>query len=450
MTDHLNRQEHKPIIKYCANSINSDTFQLSHACENENCNCILEVKQHMLMNKIVHLNLSNCKLNSLPESLSDLPLKSLNLSHNSIVNIPSCLLNGLESIEDLNLSYNQISEFEMEPKSSLNLQVLDVRSNGIKFIPIWLVHAKSKNLLELHYTGNILGKTNENLYGKIYSYKLKKLLLKESHILNENISFLKSIRTLEVLDVANGGSKIYRNCFTNYDELVDHPSWETTIKILYLSSLNMGFLPESIVCLQYLKELYIADNALFWLPDVIGKLVTLEILDIANNSLCFLPKTISELKNLHVLKLQCNKLAVIKPLEKLDHLKLLDLYENDLDNFPLDIHKFKYLDLEKNCFDTSLLDHIYSEKRSYYRNEYNLKYRAVGYNEEHIPDFNKSESDCECIYSEDSGNSNVIPSDDYEEEWWDDIKVESHPDVTTSDDEWQGYFPMQRFQQIRI
>ncbi|KAI4463163.1 s-cell enriched with leucine-rich repeat-containing protein slra-related [Holotrichia oblita] len=450
MNDNCIQFAHKAIVKshakHITNKINV-TFQPSHVCDNENCSCILEIKQHIIVNKIVHLNLSNCNLKLLPDSLSELPLKSLNLSHNSIVHIPSCLLNGLESIEDLNLSYNQISEFEVEPKSILNLQVLDVRCNDMKYIPIWLVHAKSRSLLELYYSCNVLGKTNENLYAKIYSYDLRKLVLKDSYILNENISFLKSIRTLEVLDVANGGCKTYRNCFTNCDELLDHPSWENTIKILSMSSLNMGFFPKNMICLQSLKELYIADNALFWLPDVIGKLVALEILDISNNNIYFLPNIISDLKNLRVLKLQHNKLTDIKLLGELVNLKLLDLYENDLDSFHLDISKFKCLDLEKNCFDTSLLDNIYSEKRFYYRNEYNLKFRDIGYNEEHSTDFNKSESDCDCIYSEDSGSSNVIPCDNYKEECWDDIKIESHPDVTSSDDEWQGYFPTQQEEQ---
>ncbi|KRT86580.1 hypothetical protein AMK59_2852 [Oryctes borbonicus] len=296
----------------------------------------------------------------------------------------------------------------------------------MKYIPIWLVHVKSKDLLEVYYSYNILGKTNESMYTEIPSYNLRKMILHDSYILNNNISFLKSIRTLEVLDISNTGSQSHRNSFTNYDELLDHPTWEGTMEILNLSQLNMGFFPESIVCLRLLKELYLSKNALVWLPEAIGCLKALEVLDISINSVCVLPSTIKELKNLRVLKLEHNRLADIILLKDLFNLKILDLYENELDWFELDIHRYQYLDLERNCFGASLLGATYDEKRSHYREKYNLGDRGTGCNNEYLEEALKSESSSESDFSEDSTSSNVIPDDNYEEECWDDEKVKSH------------------------
>ncbi|GJQ65048.1 hypothetical protein Trydic_g7201 [Trypoxylus dichotomus] len=144
------------------------------------------------------------------------------------------------------------------------------------------------------------------------------MVLQNSYILNHNISFLKSIRALQALDISNTDLRSYTNSFTNYEELLDHPTWENGV--------------------------------------------------------------------------------------------------------------------------------AYIEKGLHYREEYNLKYRGRGYNDEYLRDPIISESSSESDFSEDSSSSNVIPDGYYEEECWDDEIVKSHPEVTASDDEWQGYIPTQHQQ----
>lgn len=423
----------------------SATFTTSHICDKTDCDCILQLKlvPQINRNKIVHLDLSNCKLKSVPDSLSDLPLKSLNLSNNSLKTVPNSILIGLASLENLDLSCNRINEFDLEPKCILNLRKLDLHRNGMKYLPIWIMHVRCRNLSQLDYSFNILGNTEENLYSKVYSYNLRKLVLRDASILNANISYIKAIRTLQILNVSRDGSKVYMNSFTNYEDLLDNPTWKDNLEVLHLSSLNIGFLPNSITCLTSLKELYLSKNKLVWLPEVIGNLETLEILDVSHNTICILPNTIALLKSLRILKLQHNKLANVQILSDLINLQLLDLYDNELDYPDLDLHRYKYIDLEMNWFQTSPLGNVYNEKRTDYRQEFNLS-RIVGYNNEYQEDSSDSEFSNKNLSDTDSDNPNITPNLNYEEESWDDEKIKSHPDVTTSDDEWQGYNPIEK------
>lgn len=423
------------------------TFNPIHAC-NEECNCILHFKNHYFkMDKIVHLNLSRCKLNSLPDALSNLPLKSLNLSHNNLKCVPPCLLTNLDMIEDLNLSYNNIIQFETEPKCAANLKRLDLKSNGMQYVPIWIVHVKCQSLHELDYSDNSLGDTSENLHGEIYSYCLQKVILRNASVLNKNIPFIKSIQTIKYLDVSNSYEKTNKNSFTSHETFFDNPEWKNSIEVLELSSLNFGFLPAGMACLNSLKELYLSCNELSWLPDLVGNLLKLEILDLSNNCICTLPNTFNNLKNLRILRLQYNNLSEVTALKDLVRLELLDLYKNVLDSFDLDVHHYKYLDLENNHFETgACLGDEYRAKMENYRRNFNLLQRQTGVIETYFDsDSESSENHSKYTdFEENWDEPNVPPVESYVEECWDYETYKSHPEVTPSDDEWQGHILIEK------
>ncbi len=120
------------------------------------------------------------------------------------------------------------------------------------------------------------------------------------------------------------------------DHLVQIPTGITTLKklkTLDLSGNDFQTLPAEFIRLENLEELYLNDEKYMNLPktiEVLSKLPNLKSLHLENDNLSTLPVEILEFKNLEFLYLNDNKFKEIPQIESLDHLKYLDLKNNNI------------------------------------------------------------------------------------------------------------------------
>ncbi len=146
---------------------------------------------------VIHIDLSNRKLNKIPELIENLSfLQTLNISHNKIRKIES--IDNLKNLKSLNLHANIIEEISgLEKLSQLininllgnqikkikgldsltNLQILNLYNNQIKKLE-GLENLSS--LLELHLGENPLGEVDSKIYEQsasaIVKYCKKKMM----------------------------------------------------------------------------------------------------------------------------------------------------------------------------------------------------------------------------------------------------------------------------------
>jgi Leucine-rich repeat (LRR) protein len=105
------------------------------------------------------------------------------------------------------------------------------------------------------------------------------------------------------------------------------------LKTLDLSGNDFKTLPAEFIQLQNLEELYLNDEKNMNLPktiEILSKLPKLKSLHLENDNLSSLPKEIVNFKNLEYLYLNDNKFKEIPKIESLDHLKYLDLKNNNI------------------------------------------------------------------------------------------------------------------------
>ncbi|CAK0837383.1 unnamed protein product [Prorocentrum cordatum] len=102
-------------------------------------------------------------------------------------------------------------------------------------------------------------------------------------------------------------------CFV--DEIEEIPPYGARrileIKQLYLPSLKLGTLPDSIGQLGAARDLCLGSNHLLGLPESFGKLQALERLWLHSNRLCSLPQSFGQLPRLQELHLQDNRLRAL-------------------------------------------------------------------------------------------------------------------------------------------
>lgn len=106
-----------------------------------------------------------------------------------------------------------------------------------------------------------------------------------------------------------------------------------TLKTLDLSGNDFTNLPEDFSNLINLEEIYLNDEKNMNLPktlSILSKLPKLKSLHLENDNLSDLPSELLSFKNLESLYLNKNKLKEIPNLDALDHLKYLDLKDNNI------------------------------------------------------------------------------------------------------------------------
>ena len=76
---------------------------------------------------------------------------------------------------------------------------------------------------------------------------------------------------------------------------------------LYLSKMNLSFIPDTIRNFPELRKLHLSNNILTYVPESIGQLPNLTTLNLSNNQLSKLPEQLGSLDNLQQLNLSQNQ-----------------------------------------------------------------------------------------------------------------------------------------------
>lgn len=327
--------------------------------EKKGDNCMLKsLKQTTDFFKITSLILSYCNLVDLPDCLELLHIKKLDLSHNLLNHVPFCILNGFRMLEHLNLSYNIVNTFESVPRCVEYLKVLNLGNNKLYGFPEWILHGKSKNLIELSFNNN---KINNQNY---IFYKLQVLNLERCCLTKRDLKMISNIHHLINLNIGNGRSYTINdgNSFLETDSLFYECLWFEHINILNMCNIKMHYLPEEISMLVNLKELYIENNLLSWLPDSFTKLHHLEILNISRNNIAYLPKDIGK-HRLQRLLASYNYICSIPTFN--EHLKMLDLYKNEInDLFCASLLNIQLIDIDQNHCEVTEIENYTNKKNN--------------------------------------------------------------------------------------
>lgn len=394
---------------------------------------ITKVNSIIDINKLSTLILSNCGLVNIPDCFESLRISTLDLSRNNLKEVPACLITGLRRIEELNVSYNFLSDFNFELQCIKCIRIINLEHNNIMDCPLWMFSSKCTNLKTFLYSDNLLN--NKFLMQEI-SNKLETLRLSNCNLSQNKLNFFKMFPYLKSLCLGNYKETCnYINYFENFDVLFYKPMWRHTISTLNLQYLNITSLPEELGSLSNLKELNISWNKLVWLPESLTKLKTLEILNITGNMITSLPYDLYQL-NLKSLIAAHNSIISIAKLSK--NLILLDLYSNCIDSMAsCDLNDVKYLDVEQNYYLEDCIN--YHNKKDNLRYIIHVNDRIDGVKLESSDD-SSSELDSHSSLSDICheiilDNCSVITES---EVWESQIWTRMNEEITLSDDDWTG------------
>lgn len=218
-----------------------------------------------------------------PDSLLQSPLQIVFVNGYRLDSI-AATIGRLQTVERLNLGYNQLSNLPPAIGQLSRLKLLDVGHNRLQTLP------------------ETFGQLSQLTY----------LDLNENNI-QELPPALVTLNVLQTLD---------------------------------LSFNQMAVLSPSIGKLQTLQTLNIGYNHLLKLPPEIGQLSRLTSLDLSHNQLSVLPKEMAGLTHLETLILSDNNFTKLPPeVFLLKNLVFLDLGKNGLQHLPESIQQFKKLEL---------------------------------------------------------------------------------------------------------
>lgn len=152
--------------------------------------------------------------------------------------------------------------------------------------------------------------------------KVLRLNLSNQNIVLTNYDWSKFIH-LEYLNLEN-------------DHLIEFPIGLTQLKSLKsinLSGNNFKKIPAEFSNLTNLEEIYLNNDQYLDFPktlDILSKLPKLKTLHLENDNLKSLPEEIKAFKSLESLYLNNNKFKEVPKIQSLDHLKYLDLKNNNI------------------------------------------------------------------------------------------------------------------------
>ncbi|KAG1175973.1 hypothetical protein G6F70_003746 [Rhizopus microsporus] len=306
---------------------------------------------------LTELNLSNCKLSSLPEELFNnaLGLERLVLDSNTLSTLPSSI-GSLQKLVKLSIQNNYLDSLPSEIGKLSELRALDAQKNNLKGLPreIWLCCS----LQTLNCSSNLLDSfpepfsttTPPNSSTAMHSNSPRKdndtdavlsMLPSQLNAGQGTITRLDSIQKPGIMAASNVPqtpleasqppnfnppsffasprnhppplSLSLRYLYLGDNRLTDDV-WSPLSLFLELRTLNLSFndlyeIPPEGLCHQHLYELYLSGNQLTSLPaDDIEKLQYLRILAVNGNKLQTLPAEIGKLRKLLVLDVGNNVL----------------------------------------------------------------------------------------------------------------------------------------------
>ncbi|XP_023930801.1 leucine-rich repeat serine/threonine-protein kinase 1 [Lingula anatina] len=247
---------------------------------------------------------------------------TLDLSHNGLKQLPSCLPWSMPNLHSLNISNNDLRSFDTPTEYLCSkLQVINLANNLLSGVPIQLYQVSS--LQKLHLSHNRL----QCLYIGCAASPYNSLVIEDGHP--------------EATRQGKGSSIGKMNC----------PS----LKLLDLSHNLLEEIPAAIQDIDGLQKLNVAHNSLLRFPKPWG--CRLDYLDLSHNNLVLLPPNFNVFwdDTLKVLKLNNNELeALTEGIFKLKSLEELDLSFNKLEYLPKPdlwtLGSLKNLNLSHNNF----------------------------------------------------------------------------------------------------
>ncbi|CAG8447012.1 15253_t:CDS:10, partial [Dentiscutata erythropus] len=226
------------------------------------------------------LSLANAKLVALPNELFEHleSVQTLDISYNQLTSIPTTI-GMLKNLTHLTCIYNTLRTLPNEISSLDSLYELDIHFNNIVSLPqeIWLCKSLailnvSSNLLEL-FPAPPTTSTNLPTESPLIS-SLRVLYLGDNRITAEIFPYISLFSKLEILNIS----------FNMLDQIppgISNPH----LTELYLSGNQLSSLPEDIDKLTNLSVLHVNGNRLTTLPAELSKIRKLVVLDVGNNFL---------------------------------------------------------------------------------------------------------------------------------------------------------------------
>jgi Leucine-rich repeat (LRR) protein len=266
--------------------------------------------------KVKKLDLSNLGLNALPETIGELTsLEVLNLGHdpleeqdldlghnygnpeeNNLKFIPDVFYN-LTGLKELNLSHNSLVDLPKSVGSLHQLRELDLSQNKFSCLPEHLVNLKDLQFLDL--SDNEF-KVLPEWIGNLTRLKYLRLFGNRLSTLPESLDQLTSIEELMLSNgFGTGGS---------FRELPLCISGMNRLEQLWAQGCEISELPNWISRLSCLKTLVLESNSITNLPENIVGLERLELFFLGSNELKDIPNSIANLKFLRTFDLDCNPL----------------------------------------------------------------------------------------------------------------------------------------------
>ncbi|XP_078043066.1 uncharacterized protein LOC144473244 isoform X2 [Augochlora pura] len=351
------------------------------------------------LTNLVHLDLSNGKLNDLPNALNVLQnLVHLNIDSNQFVCIPN-IVSELTSLKTFTASNNYIKEVPNDLENLVNLEKLDLSSNKLKDLPGSCLNLNQLKSLSL----------SSNQFKIIPScvesgmHNLQEFTFSQNSCSEIDVS-PKSIKLTTFYAEQNGTCPSFPRWILNsrYKNLVsvslngtifhkfDLPEEQSTlnIKVFFMrqckldetivekliarmihlerliignSSIHNGngfwFIPiNSLKEPSNLKEIDLSGTVIPQIPKKISNFVNLTILNISFNNITWLPEEICSLTKLKRLMVDRNNLMTLpKTIGKLISLEELNVSHNHLCELPdtlETVNSLQYIDLYDNELET--------------------------------------------------------------------------------------------------
>ncbi|RIA93841.1 hypothetical protein C1645_690376 [Glomus cerebriforme] len=248
-----------------------------------------EVQQGAL-SSIQHVDLQARNLQTIPIFLYRQAyfIRSLNVSRNLMLDLPTDFIQSCHQLKELHLSQNELERVPQSVKQSQMLSTLNLSSNRLRDLD----HAQLENVAEL---------TN---------------LQADNNLLTSLPESFMKFQYLSILNVAN-------NLFTEFPPVI--------CNIISLSELDISF------------------NNISSIPMEIGKLVNLKRLFLIGNQITgILPASFEELINLRKLDIRRNQISNIDVLSLMPSLEVLLAESNNISIVNLSSSSLQKLNLPKN------------------------------------------------------------------------------------------------------
>ncbi|XP_044159287.1 protein flightless-1 homolog [Bufo gargarizans] len=296
------------------------------------------------LHKLEHLSVSHNSLTTLHGELSSLPcLRAIVARANSLKNsgIPDDIFQ-LDDLSVLDLSYNQLTECPRELENAKNMLVLNLSHNSIDNIPNQLF-INLTDLLYLDLSDNKLDSLPPQMRRLVH---LQTLILNNNPLLHAQLRQLPAMVALQTLHLRNT-QRTQNNLPTSLEGL-------TNLADVDFSMNDLSRIPECLYTLTNLKRLNLSSNQISELSLCIDQWTQLETLNLSRNQLTSLPSAICKLSKLKKLYLNSNKLdfdGIPSGIGKLCNLEEFMASNNNLELIPESLcrsNKLRKLVLNKN------------------------------------------------------------------------------------------------------